>query len=938
MESIMRKVRVYVGVLLLALACGSSVAAQTVTTTTGSIVGTVTDPTRAVLPGVTVTATSPALMGAATTVTEPNGTYRLSALPPGEYRVTYELSGFGTLTRENVVIPAGFTATLNIEMSVGGLQESVTVAGGSPVVDLQSVTVGTNYDAQARENLPGARDSWALMAVTPAVNMSRVDVGGSGAWTQQGFQAYGVGGGERNMVEGILVNEGAGQMYYTDFSSFADVAVTTVGSGAEMPTAGVMTQFISKSGGNTFHGNVYFDYQNESMEAINIDDDQIAAGLSGSPTLDVRDLNRLDYFRDLTADVGGYMKKDRVWFYGAVRDNRVGVRFPTLIDDVQETWGPVFTGKVTANLNDRHKVIGYYQNATKEQPDYLGAILIGGGRNSSALMTADSVWHSGYPNHIWKGEYNGVLANNAFLQIVAGGMKSNWWRNSKATSPRIEDVGNNFVSGGVYGIDNKRFRPQMNGALTFVKDAYGTHNLKVGGEFMYETLTVPFRGFPDPRQAVSAFNNGVANQVRIYLAPNQSESGLWNNSAYINDSWQTNRRLTLTLGIRWDRNQPFLPEQTGPSGERYAAVDQVLVWNNWGPRLGLAFDLTGDARTVLKLNYGRFFGFPAADFASNANPNSSTWYRTYAWTDPNRNGVYDRGEEGALQAVSGGTLSAILDPNLENSWQHQASMFLERELAANFGIRTGFVWKGPRAPRAGWNPNRPYEAFNVPTAVRDPGIDGRAGTADDGETFTAYGLSPAALAAPIVTVTRHFDESKDNYYTWEVSATKRQSNRWSTNASFAHTWNREDALGAGTRNPNSLIGVDGDTVNSTRWQAKALSTFELPGSVRLISVVRHQSGTPFNRTFTARLNYSNSVTIRAEPANSRRTPNITVFDLRSEKVFRIGNRTLSGFFDVYNIFNTNAEQALTTASGASWLRPSAITPPRIARLGVKFNW
>ena len=933
----MRYVKALLGTIFLAAICVPSVTAQTVSSNTGTIAGTVSDSSKSVVPGVVVTASGPALMGVQTTVTNDNGGYQLPGLPPGVYRVTFELQGFRTVVREEIFIATGFTATINTEMSVGSLEETVTVAGASPVVDLQSVAHATNFDAETRQSLPGARDVWAIMSVVPAVNMSRVDVGGSGAWTQQAFAAYGVSGGERNVVEGLLVNEGAGQMYYTDFSSFADVAVTTVGAGAEVSTPGVFTQFISKCGGNEYHGTFYFDYQNESMEAYNIDSDQVAAGLTGSPFLDVRELNRLDYFRDLTVDMGGYVKKDRLWWYGAYRDNRAGQRYPTLIDDVQETWGPVKTVKVTGNLTQNHKLIGYYQHATKEQPDYLGAILIGGGRNSTALMTANSVWHSGFPGHVGKVEYNGVLSSTAYLQVVSGLVKNVWWRKPKSSAPRIEDIGNNIVSGGVFGIDNERFRPQVNGSLTFLRRAFGTHNLKVGGEMMYETLVVPFRGFEDSRNSVSAFNNSVPNQVRIYLAPSESASGLWNYSAYVNDSWQLNRRLTMTLGLRWDRNRPFLPEQTGPSGERYPRVDRVLLWNDWGPRIGVAYDVTGSGKTVFKLNYGKFFGFPAADFASNANPNSSTWFRTYAWNDPNRNGVYDIGEEGALQSISGGTLSAILDADLQNSFQHQASAFIEREVADNFAVRTGFVWKGPRQPRGGYNPNRPLEAFNVPVTVGDPGIDGVLSTPDDGGTFTAYGLSASALALPIVTITRNFEDVLSDYYTWEISATKRHTRHWSLNASLAHTWSYVDALGAGTQTPNSLIGVDGDRVNSTTWQAKALTTFELPRGVRLISVVRHQAGTPFERTFVTRLNYGNA-TIRAEENNSRRTPNITVFDLRSEKQFRLKRLGLTGFFDVYNIFNTNAEQALTTSSGASWLRPSAITPPRIARVGMKLAW
>ncbi len=937
-EQTMRYLRCGTALLLATILSTSVTRAQIVSGSTGAIIGTVTDATTGVLPGVSVTASGPALMGTLNALTDENGAYRLPGLPVGAYELRFELQGFGTILRQGITLAVGFTATVNVEMTVGSVEESITVSGNSPVVDLQSTAVATSFDAEARESLPGARDVWALMAVTPGVNMSRMDVGGSGAWTQQGFQAYGVGGGERNEVEGILVNEGAGQMYYTDYSSFAEVAVTTVGGGADVATPGVYSNFVSKSGGNTYRGNFYYDYQNEWMEAYNIDDAQIASGLAGSPTLDVRDLNRLEYFRDFTADLGGYVKKDRVWWYGAFRDNRTGQRFPTLIDDVQETWGPVYTGKVTANVTQSHKLIGYYQRAGKEQPDYLGAILIGGGRNSAALMGQDTVWYSTYPNNIWKAEYNGVLSPTLYLQVRGGAMQSVWGREGKSALPRVEDIGNNVVSGGVFGIDNERFRPQANGSLTWVSSGpTGTHNLKVGGEMMYETLVVPFRGFEHPSNAVASLNNGVPNQVRIYLSPSESKSGLWNYSTYLSDSWRVNHRLTLSLGLRFDRNRPFLQEQIGPSGELYSAVDSVVTWNDWGPRLGASYDLTGDGRTVVKANYGKFWLFPAADFASSANPNSQQWYRTYAWNDPNRNGVYDAGEQGTLQSVSGGTLATTLDPDVRNTFQHQASLFLEREVASSFGVRTGVVWKGPRQPRGTAVVNRPYEAFSVPVTVLDPGPDGVFNNTDDGGTFTAYNLDPAALAQSPVNITRNFDDVVNDYYTWEISATKRGVSRWSTSASFAHTWSSTDALGTGTQTPTSLINADGRQLKATSWQAKAHTTFELPKDVRLISVIRHQAGTPFERTFTARLNYGNA-TIRAEENNSRRTPNMTIFDVRSEKTFRMNNVGLTGFFDVYNIFNTNAEQALTTTSGSSWLRPSAITPPRIARVGVKLAW
>jgi outer membrane receptor protein involved in Fe transport len=934
-------------ILTLALSCSAyDAAAQTTSTRAGAINGTVTDTTKAVLPGVTVTLSGPAIMGAPTGVTDEGGAYRFAALPPGEYTLTFELPGFGTVVREGIRINLGFTATVNIEMNPAAVAESVTVSGASPVVDLQSTTVANRFDSEMLASLPGARDFWAVIAQTPAVSMGRLDVGGSGALTQQPYTAYGLtsgGGVNRGEVEGVMVNEGGGgggsDMYYTDYGAFAEIAVNAVGNSAEMPSPGVLSQLIAKSGGNTYHGNVYFDYQNDSMEAHNIDDDQIAAGVRGSIVVPARDTNRLSKFQDFNVDVGGFVKKDKLWWYGAYRRSVTDQRYPTLLDDIQHTWVPVATGKVTYNVNASHKVVGFYQYQTKEQPDYLGAIRIGGGRQTTALMTGDSVWHSGFPVHVWKSEYNAVLSNSLFLEARTGAYHSVWWRKGKSQAPRIEDIGSNVVSGGVWSTDLRRHRPQASGALSYsTTGRSGTHNFKFGGEVMRDLLVQPFTGFPHSSNSLSVFNNGVANQVDLYLAPSESKNGLWTYAAYINDTWQLSRRLTLNVGLRFDRHAAYLPEQEGPGGQSFSRVDNIVDFNNWGPRLGASFDLTGDGKTVVKASYGQFWLYPAADLASGLNPNATMWFQRFSWSDPNRNGVWDPGEQGTLLSVQGGRAATTFDPDLENTFVSQATTYVERELVPNLGIRTGFVWNGRRRVRGQITVNRPLGAYSVPLTIRDPGPDGRLGTADDGGTFTAYNLSPEAAALAPVNITTNIPETDSDYYTWEITATRRETGRWSLLASFAQTWRSEAALGAGTSfSPNTLINTEDGRLKSRIWQGKIHSTLRLAWDLRLTPIVRHQAGSPFGRTFVQALNWG-SPTIRAEPIDAQRMPNITVFDVRAEKAFPLAASRVTGFFDVYNIFNTNAEQDIATGSGASYLRPAAITPPRIARVGVKFQW
>jgi hypothetical protein len=931
------------------VALSTAASAQTVSATAGAINGTVTDATKAVLPGVTVAVSGPNVMGTRTAVTDQNGFFRVPNLAPGDYTLKFELSGFGTVTRENIHVALGFTATVNAEMSPGSVAETITVSGASPVVDLQSTNVTTHFDTERLGSLPGSRDFWAIVAQTPAVSMSRVDVGGSGALTQQPYTAYGLtsgGGVNRGVVEGIMVNEGSGgggsDLYYTDYGSFAEIAVNAVGNTAEMPNPGVLSQFITKSGGNAYHGTLYADYESDSMEARNIDAAQIGAGVAGSGVLAAVDTNRLSTFKDFNVDLGGYVTKDRMWWYGAYRRTTTGQRYPTLVDDIQETWVPVGTGKITYNVTPSQKFIAYFQHADKSQPDYLGAIQIGGGRTTAAIMHADTVWDSHFPTNVWKLEYNAVLTSALLLEVRAGEYQSVWWRTGKSSAPRVEDTGNNFVSGGVYAITFDRTRPQVNGSISYSKSGRGgNHNLKFGGEIMRDLVINPFYGFASPGNSLSLFVNGTPSQVFVYQSPSFSQSGVVSDGLFANDTWQMTKRLTVNLGIRWDRQQAFLPAQDGPGGLSFAEVGDVITWtNNWGPRFGISYDLTGDTKTLVKGSYGQFWLYPGADFASSINPNAATWYTQYGWTsDTNRNGVWDPGEQGAVLGVSGGSASTALDPNLQNTFTRQMTVYVEREVAHDFGVRTGLVWNGRRQVRATIRADRPFDGYSARVSVTDPGPDGRLGTADDGAAYTAYNLALQYVGVPAVNLTANLpDSANSDYYTWEITATRREIGRWSLLASFAETWNRETNLGGGgSFTPNALINTVDGRNRFSLWQAKINATVRLPFDVRLTPIYRHQSGTPFGRTFIASLNYGNA-TILAEPVGAERTANINVFDVRSEKALAVNRTRVTGFLDVYNMFNTNAEQALTTSSGSSYLRPTAITPPRVARVGLKFQW
>ena len=240
---------------------------------TGTIQGRVTDAQGAVLPGVTVTATSPSALGAQTTVTSETGNYRFPAIPPGTYSVTYELTGFNIVKREGIQIALGFTANVNVELALATLQETVTVTGESPIIDTTATRVVQNFKLEQLQSLPNGRDMWSLLAVTPGVQMTRIDVGGNRAGTQTDYRAYGLLGQVRVLIEGINTTEGTGGAgFYFDYSSLEEVFLGTTGQSAEMPNPGVQSQFIAKSGGNQFNGEYYVDWYNNSLQGSNIPD------------------------------------------------------------------------------------------------------------------------------------------------------------------------------------------------------------------------------------------------------------------------------------------------------------------------------------------------------------------------------------------------------------------------------------------------------------------------------------------------------------------------------------------------------------------------------------------------------------------------------------------------------------------------------------------
>jgi Carboxypeptidase regulatory-like domain len=993
-----RVLHLVVAVLAVGLMASTAFAQGGGASTTGSINGKVADSSGAVLPGVTVTASSPALMGVQTSVTDGGGNYRFPALPPGTYTITFELPGFNTLKRENIQIAMGFTATVNVELAVASLQETVTVTGDSPVIDTSATRVQQNFKLDALQEIPNSRDLWSLLAVTPSVTMSRIDVGGNRAGTQTGYAAYGYSGQNRVLVEGINTTEGtSGAGFYVDYGSFEEVFLGTIGQGAEMPTPGVQSQMLGKSGGNKFQGEVYVDYERNGMISDNIAGnlpDKFAFGPTNTNGIRQHSNETVKY-RDSNINVGGPITKDKLWWYFSYRNQKTSVGQPNFIGPISGQlfdtllWNP--SGKATYQINKNNKLIGYYQWGQKEQPNRLPSSTNNYTSLESTLFQKSGSW-------IYKGEWNSTLSNNVYVEARYGvfGYYFPLIANSDSTDHQIV----NAQLSQYFGADQKeqldRQRRQATGSMTYFKDGLlgGSHNFKLGGELLLETGWQGYFQRYGGQVRENIGSNGLPQSV-IMAAPTATQVGSLGDGpngnllsvaklntvdAFVTDQY-TIGRATLNLGVRWDHYDVFTPDQrqlayTFPSGLSIPATTfpetHYVKWDGVVPRLGISYDLLGNGRTVLKANFGMYKFNPGVGVAQDANPNQAEKIITYQWTDTKvcptcipGDKKYQPGEEGNVTANAlAGAIS--VDPNLKQPSSKQATAYLEQQVTEGVGARVGFVYFNIQNQVGTAQPLRPISAYTVPFAFNDIGADGVAGTSDDA-TRTFLGIPNALIsgcsssvtaptptcAYPTIQVVSNAPNN-GTYKTVEFALNKRQSHNYSISAGVGYTWQKDFPRGY-PNTPNAPGDYD-----FTSYSFKASGTYNAPYGIIVSPVYRFQAGANYARQVTPSAPASCACTYSAAnfgPAsgpnasalsnnvayvtayNAFRQDNISVLDVRVEKSVNLGGGTkLRVFLDGFNLLNKYAAETISFSTGAAFQQPTAILGPRTGRIGLRFMW
>jgi hypothetical protein len=404
--------RLFILAVLVLVAAGP-VLAQT---QTGTITGLVTDEQGAVMPGVTVSIQSPALIGGTrTAVTNSRGSYQFSQLAPGMYTVTFELAGFQTLRMEEVDVRVAVNSTANARLAVAGVEETVTVTGESPVVDVRSSVAATNIDKELFETVPSGNNPFTMAAFVPGMVTGRIDVGGNEGAQQYDLEVFGSDPGQKTFaVDGLKVNwpggAGGATMQYYDFAMYEEYNFQTSQQSAEVDVPGVYMNMVTKSGGNQFANDNAFYFENDSLQGENIDEELEALGIQQG--------NPIDIAYDWNSTVGGPLVQDKAWFFGSLRWWRLdqfqtGARNPDGSQAIDDNRIRNFMGKVTYQITNLDKFSFMAQGNHKQRYHR---------RDPPYVFTEDKA--SQYQNQ-WAynalGQYSRVVGQTGLFDIRFGG-------------------------------------------------------------------------------------------------------------------------------------------------------------------------------------------------------------------------------------------------------------------------------------------------------------------------------------------------------------------------------------------------------------------------------------------------------------------------------------------------------------------------------------
>jgi carboxypeptidase family protein/TonB-dependent receptor-like protein len=931
---------------------------------TGSITGAITDSSNALLPGVTVTLTGEKLIGgAATQISDETGSYRFDRLPPGAYVVKFELQGFRSITRDDIRVSGAFVATVNVKLEVGNVSESITVTGESPTIDTKSNVQQTVLTQEVLEGVPSGRDPWSVAKLVAGLAVSTYDVGGTQSYQQSSFSAHGSSTSDVSFnIDGATVNwpggGGGSTMLYYDQGMFEEMNYMTSAIPAEVMAGGVSINMVTKDAGNKWKGDSRYSYSSGCLTPQDpqpgcLESDNYAPGIAdgslpktflGNPTKRTYDFNLAG---------GGKIVQDKLWVNGSFRrwvvDKLVSAKNIDGTQAIDDNTLRNYSGKAVYSMDANQKLVFSYNWNNK----------IRGHRRDGALNAPDvASLVQQNPASSTQAKYTGIhnkLVFESSFSVMDGITKYLYQPDTPANAVRKEDATAGVADNAAQRHEeNPNQRLQFDNTVSLAKTGWGGSHLFKGG-VQYARLK-----FDDSYEYLGdmylLYTAGRATQVREFNSPTNALNRDNILGLFVQDNWNVSSRLTLNLGFRFDHNVGTLPAQSTTGGRfgipRSISETSPIKQNLPAWRTGLIYDPIGDGKTAVKASYSRYALQVGIDRVLNVNP-LQTDSQLCTWTDPNSDGIAQLAEISGCQGYTGITshyADAVNGPRWPYSEEVTAGV--EREVVRDMRLAVMYYHRTNRDQIGTRNIAAPSSAY---TPVTIPVPNGPGGTVSSpvATTATLYNLNSAFLGLQnnVVDNDPYLDT---NYNGVDISVSKRMSHRWQMVSGVSFGRN-EGGLNTSTNGQSST--VDLNDPNNTRFSNGVVGLdskygFRLSGSVQLPyellfagSFVAN-GGAPYTSTYAASRAIvapvvaltRGSQTVFLSARGDERLPAVKTADIRIQRSFKFGARRIVPQLDWFNINNGAMPVAVTSAVGGSYLAPTQILAPRIARVAVAINF
>lgn len=916
------------GTILVALVLAALTLPLAAQSLTGSVSGTVKDAQGGVLPGATVTLTGKT--GARTAVTDGAGNYRFQAVEPGTYSLQVALTGFLGKKQENVIVSIGGDAHADFALGVGGLTDTIEVVGEAPVVNTTSSATPSALSQQNLFLLPIRPNNAAtdMLNYLPGVN--------SGS-------AY---GGDADTANGLLLDgvdtrdpEGGSAWTFFNFNILEEVQVSGLGVPAEYGSfTGAVVNSVTKSGGNHFAGLFEAYYTNDSLGSDNITSEIVRQNAS------LKDAARITKLIDVTAQLSGPLIKDKLFFFASAQ------RYERETDPAgpvtrRHEVSPRFNAKLTWQPSTNDTVIGTFQDDTYN--------IIGRIPSAYTYVATDEVTNrEDAPELVWGTQWRHLFGSHTFTEIKYTGWSGYYDLNPEVNKPGHVDIsGQPTVSQGWFYYAD-RSRNQVNASVSHYAEAFGRHDLKFGVEverskvrsrygYVGDILYYDYAAYY-PAGQYTAYNYGYDIQTR-----NQRES------FFVQDSWKPTDRLTINAGARLDLVRGY-SDVTG---------DKLYDAKNVAPRVGFAYDITGDGRTVLKGHYGQYYEGAFSLVFSPATGGIEDFV-LYAY-DP----AGDKcGPEGNCFTEYSRSVTPIyrVDPDIKHPRVDEITAGLERGLTKDLRLSVTGIWREDKNLQGSLSPSGRWERISLANGLTGGTVPAYTWVnREDSETDLIVtnpdGFQYLDVNGNVLGTARAVRKYKAVIFELD----KRFSNRWQGRISYVLAKNEGsqdndgfESYGKSTlyESPSrALVNRYGRLTNDRTHEVKVMGSYQIPKiDLTVGAFFQYVSGrtyTPFQQFRSSEINYvaaSSGRRVLLEPLGSERNPASTLLSLRFEKTFTVaGSNRLGVFADLSNALNAHYTTVtqdrypsvdITGVGAVPYGAPSAITAPRQISFGARWSF